>query len=171
MPGTEVENVFSISTSLDSSLLKIQTWQSYSCVTKLRETVSMLMKSEMKIVFWFSYLRKTKIANLPKISVTGREGKTGSGANQSKTALVWGPCGFRPFDFYSKLKIKNQKFTIMIFNVWYLKNWKSQIYNLSCQFLFLRNIKLQNDFQCFENQKLKMVSWWFLFLVFKEKEN
>ena len=132
MPGTEVENVFSISTSLDSSLLKIQTWQSYSCVTKLRETVSMLMKSEMKIVFWFSYLRKTKIANLPKISVTGREGKTGSGANQSKTALVWGPCG---------------------------------------QFLFLRNIKLQNDFQCFENQKLKMVSWWFLFLVFKEKEN
>ena len=83
----------------------------------------------------------------------------------------WGPCGFRPFDFDSKLKIENQKFTIMIFNVWYLKNWTSQIYNLSCQFLFLRNIKLQNDFQCFENQKLKMVSWWFLFLVFKEKEN
>ena len=72
MSGTEVENVFSISTSLDSSLLKIQTWQSYSCVTKLRETVSMLMKSEMKIVFWFSYLRKTKIAKIPKISVRGR---------------------------------------------------------------------------------------------------
>ena len=83
----------------------------------------------------------------------------------------WGPCGFRPFDFDSKLKIKNQKFTIVIFNVWFLKNWTSQIYNLNCQFLFLRNIKLQNDFQCFENQKLKMVSWWFLFLVFKEKEN
>ena len=28
-----------------------------------------------------------------------------------------GPCGFRPFDFDSKLKIENQKFTIMIFNV------------------------------------------------------
>ena len=25
-----------------------------------------------------------------------------------------GPCGFRPFDFYSKLKIENQKFTIEI---------------------------------------------------------
>ena len=30
---------------------------------------------------------------------------------------VSGPCGFRPFDFYSKLKIENQKFTIVIFNV------------------------------------------------------
>ena len=27
-----------------------------------------------------------------------------------------GPCGFRPFDFYSKLKIENQKFTISIVN-------------------------------------------------------
>ena len=26
------------------------------------------------------------------------------------------PCGFRPFDFYSKLKIENQKFTISIVN-------------------------------------------------------
>ena len=38
-----------------------------------------------------------------------------------------GPCGFRPFDFDSKLKIENQKFTIVIFNVCFLKNWKSQI--------------------------------------------
>ena len=38
-----------------------------------------------------------------------------------------GPCGFRPFDFDSKLKIENQKFTIVIFNIWFLKNWKSQI--------------------------------------------
>ena len=89
MPGTEVENVFSISTSLDSSLLKIQNWQSYSRATKLWETVSMLMKSEMKIVFWFPYLKKTKIANRPKIPVMRGEGKTGSGANQSKMALVW----------------------------------------------------------------------------------
>ena len=51
-----------------------------------------------------------------------------------------GPCGFRPYYFYSKLKIENQKFTIVSFNVWFLKNWKSQIYNLNCQFLFLRNI-------------------------------
>ena len=28
-----------------------------------------------------------------------------------------GPCGFRPFDFDSKLKIENQNFTILIFNV------------------------------------------------------
>ena len=28
-----------------------------------------------------------------------------------------GPCGFRPFDFYSKLTIENQKFPIVIFNV------------------------------------------------------
>ena len=52
------------------------------------------------------------------------------------------PCGFRPFDFYSKLKIENHKF-------------KSQIYNLSCQFLFLRNIKLKNNFQCFKKSKIE----------------
>ena len=28
-----------------------------------------------------------------------------------------GPCGFRPFDFYFKLKIENQKFPIVIFSV------------------------------------------------------
>ena len=50
---------------------------------------------------------------------------------------LFGPCGFRPFDFYYKLKTKNQTFTIVIFNVWSHKNWKSQIYNLNCQFLFL----------------------------------
>ena len=35
----------------------------------------------------------------------------------STCAVLHGPCGFRPFDFYSKLKIENQKFTIVIFNV------------------------------------------------------
>ena len=70
--------------------------------------------------------------------------------------VISGPCGFRPFDFDSKLKIENQKFKIVIFNVWFLKNWKSQIYNLNCQLLFLRNIKLKSNFQCFENRKLKI---------------
>ena len=28
-----------------------------------------------------------------------------------------GPCGFRPFDFHSILKIENQNFAIVIFNV------------------------------------------------------
>ena len=51
----------------------------------------MLMKSEMKNRFLIFVFEKTKIANRPKISVTGREGKTGSGANQSKMALVWSP--------------------------------------------------------------------------------
>ena len=32
----------------------------------------------------------------------------------SVAVLTHGPCGFRPFDFYSKLKIENQKFTIEI---------------------------------------------------------
>ena len=73
-----------------------------------------------------------------------------------KKVVYLGPCGFRPFDFYSKLKIENQKFTIVIFNVWFLKNWKSQIYNLNRQFLFLRNKKLENNFQYFENQKSKI---------------
>ena len=36
----------------------------------------MLVKSKMKIVFWFFYLWKTKIANRLKIPVTGREGKS-----------------------------------------------------------------------------------------------
>ena len=75
--------------------------------------------------------------------------------------MINGPCGFRPFDFYSKLKTENQKFTILIFNVWCLKNWKSQIYNLNRQINVLK----------IKNWKLKMVGWWFLFLVFKEKEN
>ena len=68
----------------------------------------------------------------------------------------WGSVWFSSIRFDSKLKIENQKFTIVIFNVWFLKNWKSQIYNLNCQFLLLRNIKLENNFQCFENQKLKI---------------
>ena len=53
----------------------------------------MLMKSEMKIVFRFWYLRKTKIAKLPKIPVMGGEGKAGSGATESKMAVVLSPRG------------------------------------------------------------------------------
>ena len=39
-----------------------------------------------------------------------------------KAYVVVGPCGFRSFDFYSKLKIENQKFPIVIFNVSFLNN-------------------------------------------------
>ena len=88
--------------------------------------------------------------------------------------LLWGwlgPCGFRPFDFYSKLKIENQNLTIEISIVWFLKNWKSHIYNLNCQFFILRKVKLKSNFQCFENQKLKMASCRLSFLVSREKEN
>ena len=79
-----------------------------------------------------------------------------------------GPRGFRPFDFDSKLKIENQKFTIAIFNGWFLKNWKSQIYNLNCQFLFLRN-KIEKQFSMFwkskiENWKSWVGGFYFLFL-------
>ena len=38
-------------------------------------------------------------------------------------------------------------------------------YNLNCQFLFLRNIKLKNNFQCFENQKLKMENGQFVVFI------
>ena len=89
------------------------------------------------IVWWFYVRSAVNTASFPRV-------------------LSYGPCGFRPFDFYSKLKIEKQKFTIVIFSVCFLKNWKSQIYNLNCQFLFLRNIKLKNNFQCFKNQKLKI---------------
>ena len=51
----------------------------------------MLMKSEMNNRLLIFVFEKTKIANQPKISVTGREGKTGSGANESKMALVQSP--------------------------------------------------------------------------------
>ena len=37
-----------------------------------------------------------------------------------------------------------------------IENWKSKIYNLRFQFLFLRKVKLKNNFQYFENQKLKI---------------
>ena len=40
-----------------------------------------------------------------------------SEGQDSFSVKLEGPCGFRPFDFYSKLKIENQKFTIVIFNV------------------------------------------------------
>ena len=78
----------------------------------------------------------------------------------------WGPCGFRPFDFDSKLKIENQKFTIVIFNVWFLKNWKSKIYNLNFQFWLLRKVKLNIILQYFENQKLKIENGQLVVLTF-----
>ena len=55
---------------------------------KMQETVLKLMKSRMKIVFGFLHLRKTKIANRPKIAVTGGKGKTGSGATANKMAVA-----------------------------------------------------------------------------------
>ena len=45
-----------------------------------------------------------------KLSVPG-------GTPHMKGVGMLGPCGFRPFDFDSKLKIENQKFTIVISNV------------------------------------------------------
>ena len=62
-----------------------------------------------------------------------------------------GPCGFRPFEFDSKLKIENQTFTIVIFNVWFLKDWKSQIYNLLFhRFQLIKNSNLTKLFMCNE---------------------
>ena len=77
-----------------------------------------------------------------------------------------GPCGFRPFHFHSILKIENQNFTIVIFNVWFLKNWKSNIYNLNFQFLLLRKVKLNIILQYFENQKLKIENGQLVVLTF-----
>ena len=91
-----------------------------------------------------------------EISIKRGEVEFGSEFQVQNANGLFGPCGFRPFHFYYKLKNKNQKFTIVIFNVWSHKNWKSQIYNLNCQFLFLRKVKLINNFHCFENQKLKI---------------
>ena len=79
---------------------------------------------------------------------------------------VTGPCGFRPFDFHSILKIENQNFTIVIFNVWFLKNWKSKIYNLNFQCLLLRKVKLNIILQYFENQKLKIENGQLVVLTF-----
>ena len=77
-----------------------------------------------------------------------------------------GPCGFRPFEFHSILKIENQNFTIVIFNVWSLKNWKSKIYDLNFQFLLLRKVKLNIILQYFENQKLKIENGQLVVLTF-----
>ena len=77
-----------------------------------------------------------------------------------------GSCGFRPFDFHSILKIENQNFTIVIFNVWFLKNWKSKIYNLNFQCLLLRKVKLNIILQYFENQKLKIENGQLVVLTF-----
>ena len=76
------------------------------------------------------------------------------------------PCSFRPFDFHSILKIENQNFTIVIFNVWFLKNWKSKIYNLNFQCLLLRKVKLNIILQYFENQKLKIENGQLVVLTF-----
>ena len=114
--GTEVKIVFSISYSIDSSLLKIQTWQSYSCATKLRETVSMMMRSEMKIVFWFSYSRKTKVENSPNITVTGGVRVVvvhliliPNWKLKIKNSQSW-------FSMFDSSRIENHKFTISIVN-------------------------------------------------------
>ena len=81
-------------------------------------------------------------------------------------SLYLGPSGFRPFDFHSILKIENQNFTIVIFNVWFLKNWKSKIYNLNFQCLLLRKVKLNIILQYFENQKLKIENGQLVVLTF-----
>ena len=83
-----------------------------------------------------------------------------------KTEVSFGLCGFRPFDFHSILKIENQNFTIMISNVWFLKNSKSKIYNLSFQCLLLRKVKLNIIPQYFENQKLKIENGQLVVLTF-----
>ena len=54
----------------------------------------------------------------------------------------------------------------MIFNVWFLKNWKSNIYNLNFQFLLLRKVKLNIILQYFENQKLKIENGQLVVLTF-----
>ena len=77
-----------------------------------------------------------------------------------------GPCGFRPFEFHSILKIENHNFTIVIFNVWFLKNWKSKSYNLNFQFLLLRKVKLNIILQYFANQKLKIENGQLVVLTF-----
>ena len=49
---------------------------------------------------------------------------------------VTGPLGFRPFDFHSILKIENQNFAIVIFNVWSSKSENQKftisIFNVCC---------------------------------------
>ena len=55
---------------------------------KMRETVLKPDEIQNENGFWFLYLSKTKIANRPKISVTGGEGKTGSGATANKMAVT-----------------------------------------------------------------------------------
>ena len=54
----------------------------------------------------------------------------------------------------------------MIFNVWFLKNWKSKIYDLNFQFLLLRKVKLNIILQYFENQKLKIENGQLVVLTF-----
>ena len=53
----------------------------------LQETVLLLVKSKIKIVLIFVFM-KNKIANRPKIPVMDGEGKTGSGATAKKMAVV-----------------------------------------------------------------------------------
>ena len=102
-------------------------------------------------------------------------GRQIQGLTQSLTSSVQslppflGPCGFRPFDLYSKLKIENQKFTIVIFNVRFLKNWKSQIYNLNCPIFVSKKHKIEKQFLMFwkskiENWKCSVGGFYFLFL-------
>ena len=62
---------------------------------------------------------------------------------------------------FNILKIENQNFTIVIFNV-----WKSKIYDLNFQFLLLRKVKLNIILQYFENQKLKIENGQLVVLTF-----
>ena len=89
-------------------------------------------------------------------------------------ACLPGPCGFRPFDFYSKLKIEkskihNRDFQCLIPQELKITNLQSQL-----SILVSKKHKIEKQISMFlkiKNPKLKMVSWSFLFLAFKEKEN
>ena len=70
---------------------------------------------------------------------------------------VTGPCGFRPFDFHSILKIENQNFAIVIFNVW---SSKSEIKNLQSQFsIFVAKGKIEHHTSIFWKSKTKNWKW------------
>ena len=65
-----------------------------------------------------------------------------------------GPCGFRPFDFHSILKIENQNFTIVFFNVWFLKNLQSQF-----SLFVAKKGKIKHHSSIFWKSKTKNWKW------------
>ena len=65
-----------------------------------------------------------------------------------------GPCGFRPFDFHSILKIENQNFTIVFFNVWFLKNLQSQF-----SMFVAKKGKIKHHSSIFWKSKTKNWKW------------